>query len=1309
MPIINILSGLFPTNQQPLDAKRYAKTLAELQDLGTSNFKAFYYHDRLRVLCLENNKEYVWREEATLGETSGLVSGGYTYPANTIADGIDYSGKTFNFFEREITVQPKDVPTEDFGAVWTGNNFDYAAYANLYIIGGSIYSAQPTTVVLPAAPATVGEKVKHAIIATTAGIITFVSSAESPAPEDPDINESTQRLITIVTISNGQTAPDNLSDVQAYDEGIGSPTEYDATESTGGARFSLVSTNNPNLNTKCIEGINVQDGDMVILTADQLNTFEDLSSLYFELETPNVGASISVYFRNGSTIVTEQVLLEPSELGYLGALAGYQFINIPKGRLLPTDQQFDNIVFVFNGYSSAGIDLVRIDNVRVIYGGDPFVSISNRFLTLEDVDDSNYIGKVGRAFIVNENETGLESQVIPKFIDIFGPTQNLNGNVIPLGGLDYQVWSSAYLLNGKYYPDLPYLGEVRGNVTISPADANFDRFVSFYIQNDGINQPTVGFIEGPAQNNPPIPSLPSPDIQVLIGTLRISAGSGSGTTTEIVTNWIFLENNGEPTEWTIINLPVEINPNDTTVANTDTKSVLFPAGTSSDKLKFQNDAPVKYDPNGYLRFAVYLDTIYPKGGTIGPGGTASLVKITLRDNTLGITSTFHATDFSLSRSGMNPNKTKQWQLIQFSLDNFSLNNYPNFGIDEVWFEMINTPKMNFDDIALETGVQVSTPGVRTFLDLIDTPNTYQGHGGKLLAIREDETGVEFVEKTSSDNRKLKVINIVDNTQAPPTENDGDRYILDNTGASNAAWDGASAWDIVQFNGTSGLWEAESPIEGWELLVDNLDVDYWYIDDGTGAWEEKPSGTTYKATFESEITAATTVFDGTQKGEDKIYPFNSSNPQTLQINQGDYVKDDVIHTERRQATLEYLQGTNVRFRGDRDSDNRYFAAIPNCFVSLKHRGVDALGNDVFSIFGRLKGGNVGAVSVSSIDSTLPPAETKTITFTGTGFSANTLVRIVSGNATIDSTNYVSNSSFQIEFTSSGVDAENVVIEWDNGELSQYTLTLTATEYVGTNHSFADGAGGGLIKLSDTHLKSVQVQRSSDNATGDILFNGDGKVWEDSIVDGTGQDLATWMGASDLSVLTVYNAGGLGGNWISMGVNHPKLAVAGVLKKKDGVVFMHGQAANTEWMEQQTAIEWGIGRATISIVQVNVGTGGGAMVSDRPDSGFHTFNVDNGRVVDFNGGNITLSGGAAVDNALVKKIALKATGNSFLYEDGVLTDTEAQASSVASTPNKIRFGRFQTSQTDWKINNFIIWRTEKNGADAVAINALINSRL
>lgn len=89
--------------------------------------------------------------------------------------------------------------------------------------------------------------------------------------------------------------------------------------------------------------------------------------------------------------------------------------------------------------------------------------------------------------------------------------------------------------------------------------------------------------------------------------------------------------------------------------------------------------------------------------------------------------------------------------------------------------------------------------------------------------------------SSGYNRRKAVINVVDNTVAPPTEVNGDRYILDNTGGGvHGDWDGAAINEIVEFDGAS--WVATSPDEGWVSYVDTLNKDALFVDDGTPAWE-----------------------------------------------------------------------------------------------------------------------------------------------------------------------------------------------------------------------------------------------------------------------------------------------------------------------------------------------------------------------------------------------------------------------------------------------------------------------------------------
>lgn len=86
--------------------------------------------------------------------------------------------------------------------------------------------------------------------------------------------------------------------------------------------------------------------------------------------------------------------------------------------------------------------------------------------------------------------------------------------------------------------------------------------------------------------------------------------------------------------------------------------------------------------------------------------------------------------------------------------------------------------------------------------------------------------------------------ITDNTLAPPTEVSGDRYVLSHDGgAPNADWDGASAGDIVEFDGS--VWTAVTPTLGTFVAVDDeADVLYYW---GGSSWSTKAFESTTAST------------------------------------------------------------------------------------------------------------------------------------------------------------------------------------------------------------------------------------------------------------------------------------------------------------------------------------------------------------------------------------------------------------------------------------------------------------------------------
>ena len=107
MDYSNIPTGLKITSQIPLNVKEWCKNEATLAYLGVDNNLAFTYHDGIEILCIEEKTIYKWREVQAGEENTGLVPLDFTYPTG-LSDvyGINYSGKTYNFFLVEyITVE----------------------------------------------------------------------------------------------------------------------------------------------------------------------------------------------------------------------------------------------------------------------------------------------------------------------------------------------------------------------------------------------------------------------------------------------------------------------------------------------------------------------------------------------------------------------------------------------------------------------------------------------------------------------------------------------------------------------------------------------------------------------------------------------------------------------------------------------------------------------------------------------------------------------------------------------------------------------------------------------------------------------------------------------------------------------------------------------------------------------------------------------------------------------------------------------------------------------------------------------------
>ena len=93
----DVPKGFNVPKQVRLDSITGIQNEATLKNLGPGNSLAFKYYEGLKIYCKDEKTEYIWRE--VVGVETGLLDTHFIYPTYSPVDGIDYSGKSFNFFE----------------------------------------------------------------------------------------------------------------------------------------------------------------------------------------------------------------------------------------------------------------------------------------------------------------------------------------------------------------------------------------------------------------------------------------------------------------------------------------------------------------------------------------------------------------------------------------------------------------------------------------------------------------------------------------------------------------------------------------------------------------------------------------------------------------------------------------------------------------------------------------------------------------------------------------------------------------------------------------------------------------------------------------------------------------------------------------------------------------------------------------------------------------------------------------------------------------------------------------------------------
>ena len=254
-----------------------------------------------------------------------------------------------------------------------------------YIIDGISYTSDETVITLDAADAT--HPRIDVIYVDTGGLAGKITGTPAADPAKPEVDPLTQLELTFITVAALATTPEATNASPLYLEDAGSPSEWDATESTSAARIDLDNTEFPYSGTKCIKLDNMAvDDSFTLIDGVSLDgiTIGEMDGL--EMHIRNIDwhkkASISVAAFSGANRISAWVQIGNGPyFGFSTNLTGeYQTVNIPKEAFQFTGSQFNRLVVEARGrLAPVG---AYIDNIRIQGGGG--TTIINQYIGLTE-------------------------------------------------------------------------------------------------------------------------------------------------------------------------------------------------------------------------------------------------------------------------------------------------------------------------------------------------------------------------------------------------------------------------------------------------------------------------------------------------------------------------------------------------------------------------------------------------------------------------------------------------------------------------------------------------------------------------------------------------------------------------------------------------------------------------------------------------------------------------------------------------------------------------------------------------------------
>jgi len=324
---------------------------------------------------------------------------------------------------------------------------------------------------------------------------------------------------------------------------------------------------------------------------------------------------------------------------------------------------------------------------------------SLRFLDLIDVEDDTYIYKNGFAPLVVSHGGPpygrLRLTRIPTFSDIYNQNGIIKGGVSHVQGLTYNVWVSIFIVNGVLY-NYP----ISQLVTLNDGDSTNPRIDVIAVQVNTVDPAncSIVILEGtPAPS--PIKEVVDLETQAEITFKLVNAGDIADP--DIVTDLVYDENAGSPTEWT----------NTFLLDGGDLDAVSDPFNGSKYAIILDNttaiDPRVVWDKSSEREFNDEHKLIFAHR-TNGVWDFFQSLQIKLINSTSGEFSIINLTKSTIENYGFFDELTT-WQIVSIPLSDFISGNPTNPDYDRIEFKFDIFVYARLDWIGFQENTPVVDP------------------------------------------------------------------------------------------------------------------------------------------------------------------------------------------------------------------------------------------------------------------------------------------------------------------------------------------------------------------------------------------------------------------------------------------------------------------------------------------------------------------------------------------------------------------------------------------------------------------------